>query len=229
MLTASYSILDRPEGLSDTVVWLRDGEVIADATGATYEVRQADVGHTVRAVLDVTRPGYADRRYPIGDVDVVDVAVPVVTVDPEPTDEWLTEAIAYHLGATDDLGVEAFGYTLSGAVEESGDLDVVEGGDVEIAAEGITEVTATASDASGNEDTADFEVRLDLTDPRATVANLVEGAELSQGQELLVSYECADDQSGIATCVGDVADGEALDTATVGAQTFTVVATDNAG
>ncbi len=42
-------------------------------------------------------------------------------------------------------------------------------------------------------------------------------------------YTCADDNSGVASCVGPVANGKPFDTSSVGFHTFTVVATDIAG
>src|SRR6478735_2065404 len=236
-LTASYTIANRPADLDAAVRWLRDGSVIDGATGTTYVVVEADAGHTVRAVLDVTRPGYADRRYPLGSVEVAevsaDVLAPVVTVAPEPSDGWLRDAATYRLTArddrADDTGVRAFGYVLSGASVGSGDLDVVEGGDVAVAAEGVTRVRATATDGAGNAGEADFEVRVDLTDPSATVTGLVEGAELALGQEVHVSYACDDVQSGIESCESNLPDGGMLDTATAGGHTLTVTATDHSG
>src|SRR6478735_5985875 len=236
-LTASYTIANRPADLDAAVRWLRDGSVIDGATGTTYVVVEADAGHTIRAVLDVTRPGYADRRYPLGSVEVAevsaDVLAPVVTVAPEPSDGWLRDAATYRLTArddrADDTGVRAFGYVLSGASVGSGDLDVVEGGDVAVAAEGVTRVRATATDGAGNAGEADFEVRVDLTDPSATVTGLVEGAELALGQEVHVSYACDDVQSGIESCESNLPDGGMLDTATAGGHTLTVTATDHSG
>jgi hypothetical protein len=48
---------------------------------------------------------------------------------------------------------------------------------------------------------------------------------------VLADYACQDEAggSGLASCVGAVADGTQIDTATVGAKTFTVNAEDNAG
>ena len=43
---------------------------------------------------------------------------------------------------------------------------------------------------------------------------------------VLADYECSDDGSGVASCVGDVADGAAIETATLGSHDFTVTGTD---
>ncbi len=47
--------------------------------------------------------------------------------------------------------------------------------------------------------------------------------------ELHADYDCSDADSGIASCVGTVADGALFDRSTAGTKTFTVTATDNAG
>lgn len=45
----------------------------------------------------------------------------------------------------------------------------------------------------------------------------------------MADYSCTDGQSGIATCVGTVADGVSIDTSESGFFMFSVTATDNAG
>jgi uncharacterized membrane protein len=51
------------------------------------------------------------------------------------------------------------------------------------------------------------------------------------GQVVNAGYDCADEEggSGIASCVGSVANGSPIDTARAGTVPFTVTATDNAG
>ena len=69
----------------------------------------------------------------------------------------------------------------------------------------------------------------DVTPPAIDVRSPVEGAEFDLGQTVLADYSCADEAggSGLASCVGDVADGSPLDTSTLGAHHLTVVALDN--
>jgi DNA-binding beta-propeller fold protein YncE len=57
-----------------------------------------------------------------------------------------------------------------------------------------------------------------------------DGAQYPIGTHVEADYSCADTGgSGVASCDGDVADGEALDTSAVGTFSFTVVARDGAG
>jgi hypothetical protein len=48
-------------------------------------------------------------------------------------------------------------------------------------------------------------------------------------QPLVAEYSCTDEESGVASCVGPVASGEAVPTSQVGGALFQVTATDNAG
>jgi hypothetical protein len=57
------------------------------------------------------------------------------------------------------------------------------------------------------------------------------GAAYARNRVVNADFSCADEVggSGLASCVGTVADGEAIDTATLGGHTFMVTATDNEG
>lgn len=71
----------------------------------------------------------------------------------------------------------------------------------------------------------------DETSPTISIASPANGATYFLGQSVAASYSCEDEAggSGLASCVGTVADGEAIDTASVGAKSFTVTAADNDG
>jgi hypothetical protein len=92
--------------------------------------------------------------------------------------------------------------------------------------------TVDATDNAGNpfSITVNYDV-VDITDPTATILIPLDGGTYDRGSTVLADFSCADDVggSGIASCLGTVADGAAIDTATLGAHAFSVVATDNAG
>lgn len=71
----------------------------------------------------------------------------------------------------------------------------------------------------------------DTTPPTIAIATPADDASYELGTAVLADYSCADEAggSGLASCVGTVPDGSAIDTSTVGAKTFTVDASDNAG
>jgi TolB protein len=72
---------------------------------------------------------------------------------------------------------------------------------------------------------------IDSTDPTIAITSPADGSHHLLGSSLTADYSCADETggSGLATCAGPVADGASLDTSSVGARSFTVTATDNAG
>ncbi len=68
---------------------------------------------------------------------------------------------------------------------------------------------------------------LDLVAPVVSVVTPPDGAVYAQGDVVSADFECVD--PGLVSCVGDVADGLPIDTATVGEHTFTVSSTDFGG
>ncbi|HYP52526.1 MAG TPA: hypothetical protein VEQ42_03240, partial [Pyrinomonadaceae bacterium] len=71
-------------------------------------------------------------------------------------------------------------------------------------------------------------VSIDKTAPSVSVAQPSDGGLYFLNQPALADYACADNLSGTA-CAGTVAPGAQFDTASTGAKTFTVNATDAAG
>ena len=71
----------------------------------------------------------------------------------------------------------------------------------------------------------------DSTDPTVTIATPADGATYQLGESVTADFACADENggSGLADCVGTVADGDLIDTSTVGSKQSTVTAHDNAG
>ena len=72
---------------------------------------------------------------------------------------------------------------------------------------------------------------VDLTPPAISLRTPLDGAVYLLDEAVAADYDCADDPggSGLASCAGDVADGEPVDTAAVGDHTFTVTAADLGG
>jgi hypothetical protein len=98
----------------------------------------------------------------------------------------------------------------------------------------VTSFTIQAVGASGCvRGVASFEVGyFDNKTPTATIAAPINGGVFTQGQTVLADYGCADGDTvhvDTVTCVGDVVDGQYIDTATTGAKTFSVIATDEHG
>lgn len=71
----------------------------------------------------------------------------------------------------------------------------------------------------------------DDTAPTVNLRSPANGATVARGATVVADYDCADEAggSGLASCAGPVADGAAIDTATLGARPFTVTGVDGAG
>jgi hypothetical protein len=100
-------------------------------------------------------------------------------------------------------------------------------------ADGDHELSVRAIGGGGTDPTpATTTWSVDATAPTVSIVRPVAGATYRQGQVVTADYSCADVGSGLAQeqgCVGDVADGSAVDTSSTGGRTFTVTATDAAG
>jgi hypothetical protein len=71
----------------------------------------------------------------------------------------------------------------------------------------------------------------DSTAPTITITTPANGATYLLNRVVLADYTCEDEEggSGLASCVGTVANGAAIDTSSVGSKAFTVNAEDEAG
>jgi hypothetical protein len=83
-------------------------------------------------------------------------------------------------------------------------------------------------DGTEGEYTSTVEV-IDGTAPTISLITPADGAVYLLGESVVAEYSCADAESGVAMCVGNVANGAAVGTGTVGSQSFTVDASDLAG
>jgi hypothetical protein len=109
---------------------------------------------------------------------------------------------------------------------------VANGEPLDTATLGPRAVTVTARDNAGNETVVTHTAQVvDLTPPAISLRTPLDGAVYLLDEAVAADYDCADDPggSGLASCAGDVADGEPVDTAAVGDHTFTVTAADFGG
>ncbi|HEY2975882.1 MAG TPA: choice-of-anchor Q domain-containing protein [Pyrinomonadaceae bacterium] len=94
---------------------------------------------------------------------------------------------------------------------------------------GTTAITVTATDSSNKSSscTTTFTVT-DAAPPTITINTPSNGAAYLLNQSVVANYSCAD-CGGVASCVGPVASGSNINTASAGMKTFAVSASDNAG
>ena len=94
---------------------------------------------------------------------------------------------------------------------------------------GVTTVTITATDASGNTSLTTFTVTVrDTIKPSVSIASPLSGVVFTVGQFVLSSFSC-NDTVRVVSCVGPAPVGVAVDTSRVGTFTFAVTATDGSG
>lgn len=97
-------------------------------------------------------------------------------------------------------------------------------------ASGRWEAVVTQADEAGNTGEAlPRAFTVDAVPPVIDISSPTDGAEVTVGTALTLTYACADAGVGIATCAGAVPSGTALDTSTVGERTETITATDLVG
>jgi hypothetical protein len=178
------------------------GEVSVTVTALDHAGNQTVVTHTV-TVVDETKP-------------TISVTTPVAGAEYE-----LGEQVLADYSCADEpngSGLDSCaGSVANGAAVDTGSL-------------GDKTFTVNASDAAGN--TASKSVTytvVDATPPEITLTTPADGAVYALGEQLMADYSCADDESGLASCAGSVANGAAVDTGSLGEKTFTVEASDNAG
>ena len=155
--------------------------------------------------------------------DVVDTGDPVVTIT-TPADGAVIEINSVVLA---DFSCSDPG----GSGIDSCVGDVADGAAIDTGTLGAKSFTVTGTDVAGNETevTHSYTV-VDTGDPVVTITTPADGAVIEINSVVLAEFSCSDPGgSGIDSCVGDVADGAAIDTGTLGAKSFTVTGTDVAG
>jgi hypothetical protein len=70
-LTTTWLTVTGPDAVSVAYAWLRDGAVVEGATSREYSPVQADLGHRLRARIQVSAPGYETLRILTEPSDVV--------------------------------------------------------------------------------------------------------------------------------------------------------------
>jgi hypothetical protein len=167
-----------------------------------------------------------------------------VTVSPPPAPSCSGDsaATAYNTAKTVTFSCTGTGLTYSLVSGPShGTLGAINGDQVTYTPNagfsGPDSFQVQATDVAGQTatDTVTVTVAAAIGPPTATITTPANGATYTQGQVVDASYTCADAsngpglKSGTAGCSGTVADGAAINTATLGAQTFKVTATSTDG
>ena len=91
-----------------------------------------------------------------------------------------------------------------------------------------TTLTCRATNAGGASAEQSIVLRLDSTRPTISL-NSPAATTYRRGEVVAASYSCSDATSGIAACIGEVANAATIATSATGVHTFSVTATDRAG
>lgn len=186
----------------------------------------------------------------IADIGTQDQTAPTVTaiIPTLPSDAgWYNSNTFVFLRASDNAGgsgVASITYAINGGSGGGGGSDFsgrassLTGGivvnnsqvDIPVTTEGTTTITYFATDSAGNSSPEQtITLRLDKTAPNVAITTPTQGAVYALNQVVKANYNCTDALSGIDTCAGTKANGSNIDTASPGAKSFVVTATDNAG
>lgn len=223
-LPAGVKIKDVDGGIDHSVALTTDGRVLAFGYGGSGQM--GDGTNTVVNPSPVfsTLPAFSKVK----DIDVgvyhnlavADLnSTPTVTIA-SPVDGATVEygsTIAADFACDDAEGLDS----CVGTVADGANIDTTSG-------LGAKSFKVTATDTAGEvvSKTVGYTV-VDTTNPAVTVTTPPTGATYIVGDNVNADYECTD--LLLDTCVGNVADGAAIDTATRGSKTFTVTGTDTSG
>ena len=199
---------------------LADGVHSLTATATDAAGNVSPVSGALAVTVDTTAPAAPstadlDATSDSGASDIDDI-----TNDDTPTLSGTAEA---------DSSVRLF----AGAVEVASTAAV--GGAWQITAsllaDGVHSLTATATDAAGNESAASgaLAVTVDTVNPNATILSPADGAVFVVNEVVISDWSASDALSGVDSAVGTVPSGAAVPTAAAGFLSFTVAVTDVAG
>ena len=197
-----------------TVTWtVTDGESAATSTGCAAQSVTADTAGVTFTCAATSDGGSASQSVTIKR----DATRPTISSTRTPAanvNGWNSTNVAVNFTCAD---------ALSGMASCAGNTTVSTEGAGQL-------VTGTATDLAGNQAFADVSpINIDKTAPAVSVTSPANGATFTLNQNVTAAYACTDALSGGATCVGSVAAGSVLNTASVGAKTFTVTSADAAG
>jgi hypothetical protein len=200
------------------------GSGLASCVGSVADEALLDTSHLGDVTVTVTARDHAgNQTVAESTVTVVDETSPTVSITTP------AEGATYELGAQ-VLADYACADEASGSGLDSCDGNVADGAAVDTSSLGQKTFTVNASDHAGNTESKSVSYTVvDTRAPSIVVTTPPPGAVYAVGEQVAADYSCSDDGSGIAGCVGNVANGAPLDTGSPGDKTFTVNATDKAG
>ncbi len=105
---------------------------------------------------------------------------------------------------------------------------VADGQPINTATSGVKSFSVTATDNDGATTTDSVSYRVNAR-PTVGITRAAAGAVYLIGEVVEADFSCADSDGTVASCIGTVADGQPINTATSGVKMFSVTATDDDG
>ena len=202
------------------------GSGIDSCEGTTADGAKLDTSKLGDVSVTVTARDRANNETVVKHtVTVVDETAPAVTID-SPLDGGVyvrDEKVTARYSCADEPGG-------SGVASCKG--PVADGAAVDTSTLGEHTFAVDAEDNAGNRSSASATYTVvDRTPPTIALTTPAGGAVYGLGEQVTAYYSCADEAggSGLASCVGTVPAGAAIDTSSVGEKSFTVDAADVAG
>jgi hypothetical protein len=216
-------------------VLANDGDVDGDSLTITAVGVPANGSASTNGVsiTYTSNPGFSGTdsfSYTISDGSLDATAIVAVTVDPpaDPTAPEITPNVTGTHGTngwyTSTVSVTWSVTDPESTIESQSGCDAAT---VDVDTAGTT-FTCTATSAGGTS-AESVTVKRDATGPVVAIATPIDGGAYQQNATVLSDYACSDVTAGLDTCIGPVASGDAIDTATSGVMSFAVTATDAAG
>lgn len=245
--TLRVSVTDEGSGVESCSISVKNSsnlEVLTPACGDgnnnfTLPSFLPDGAYTVSADATDNVGNSSDDPFTV----ILDNTPPVVTVTVDAADTvaasgWYniassgTNGVLVHVSASDGSGAGVKNITCTSSL--TGEVFNSSANGSFLLSDGVHSVSCTATDNVDNSgahtgSTAmPTEFKIDQTAPGITITTPPDGATYLLNEVVNADFECTDATSGVDTCVGTVADGSPIDTASVGSKSFTVNAQDKA-
>lgn len=215
-------------------------EVASDALCETYSTAGVKTANGSQVNFGVPMPTVFAT---VTGCAAADTTPPVTTISLDPAtangnNGWYASAVTVTISATDDdSGVDETRCALNPVSAPATFADLpgtacpyLAPASGIVSADGEHTIYAASADNEGNaEGVKSASFKIDQTAPTVILTTPANGAVYLLGEVVNADFSCNDATSGIASCVGTVANGAPIDTGTVGTKSFSVSATDNAG
>jgi len=201
--SVSWSVTDKESAIGSST-GCGPQSVTSDTTGVTFTCQATSDGGSNSQSVTVTR-------------DATKPTLAFSAASPAPNGNgWNNTDVSFSYSASD---------ATSGVASSLPATPLTIGGEGSALSASVT-VTDNAGNSQLFTTTA---VAIDRTAPTITLTTPSNGASYLLDAQVLAGYSCDDGASGLATCAGPVANGDAVDTSSTGSFTFMVNASDRAG